>query len=149
VSRFLLDVNVLVALSWPEHEFHETVQDWFGRNARNGWATCPLTQAGFVRIVSNPAFSPRAVSPTEALQALALTVRHPAHEFWPDHITVVDALARFEGRLVGHQQVTDAYLLALAIEKKGKLATLDRSIVDLVDKRESGRGGVEVIHARC
>ena len=67
MSVFLLDANVLIALGWPEHEFHEAVLSWFSRNCRNGWATCPFTQAAFVRILSNPAFSPRALSLRNAL----------------------------------------------------------------------------------
>jgi len=134
-----------VALSWPEHKFHEVVQDWFGKNARKGWATCPLTQAGFIRIVSNPAFSPRAVPPAEALRALTLTLQHPAHQFWPDDLAVTDALARFGKRLVGHQQVTDAYLLGLAIAKQGKLATLDRSLVELLGRGETDATVVELL----
>src|ERR1700739_2018682 len=114
----LLDVNVLVALLWPDHTFHELVQGWFGRNARRGWATCPITQAGFVRIVSNPAFSVRAVSPSDALQALDLTLQHPAHQFWADDVPLSDALNVFEEPPLGHQQITDAYLLGLAINKK-------------------------------
>jgi uncharacterized protein len=145
MSCFLLDVNALVALSWPEHQFHEVVQDWFGKNARKGWATCPLTQAGFVRIVSNPAFSPQAVTPAEAVRALTLTLQHPAHQFWPDDLAVPDALSMFEKRLVGHQQVTDAYLLGLAIEKKGKLATLDRSVVELLGRGDANATAVELI----
>jgi len=142
---YLLDVNVLVALLWPEHKFHEIVQDWFGKHARKGWATCPLTQAGLVRIVSNPAFSPQAVPPVEALRALALSLQHPAHQFWHDDATVTDALAMFGKRLVGHQQVTDAYLLGLAIKKKGKLATLDRSLIELSGRGEAESTAVELI----
>lgn len=141
----LLDVNVLVALQWPDHKFHESVQAWFGKNARKGWATCPITQSGFVRIVSSPAFSQRAVSPPDALRVLELTLRHPAHRFWPDDLLLSDALGMFSKRLVGHQQVTDAYLLALAIRKKGRLATLDRSIVELLGAGDPRADAVELI----
>jgi uncharacterized protein len=149
MSGFLLDVNVLVALCWPEHEFHEAVQDWFARNVRKGWATCPLTQAGFVRIVSNPAFSPRAVPPVEALRALSVSLQHPAHQFWPDDVMVTDALATFGKRLIGHRQVTDAYLLGLAIKKRGKLATLDRSVGELLGRGEAGAIAVVLIAGRA
>ena len=128
----LLDVNVLVALHWPGHQFHRGAQDWFARNADRGWATCPFTQAAFVRIISNPAFSPRAVSPAEAIRALTTSLKHPAHRFWPDDITYADAVRSLGGRLVGHKQVTDAYLLGLALHKKGKLATLDRGLAALL-----------------
>src|ERR1700722_2309401 len=128
MKAHLLDVNVLLALSWPAHQRHSRVQAWFARNASKGWAPCPMVQAGFVRIASNPAFSPRAVSPQDALDALAVNTQHPAHQFWPDDISLVDGLATFKNRVVGHQQIIDAYLLALAIHHGGKLATLDKGI---------------------
>ena len=71
MTAFLLDVNVLIALMWPAHEGHARVQHWFRRNSRGGWATCPLTQAAFVRIIANPAFSPDAVTPQEATKLLS------------------------------------------------------------------------------
>jgi toxin-antitoxin system PIN domain toxin len=148
MSGFLLDVNVLVALLWPDHTFHELVQAWFGKNASRGWTTCPITQAGFVRIVSNPAFSVRAVSPSDALRALDLTLRHPAHQFWPDDVLLSDAVKGFESRLVGHQQITDAYLLGLAIHKKGRLATLDRSVIELFGRGDPRASAVELISGK-
>jgi len=105
VAAFLLDANVLIALAWPEHEFHERVGRWFAaRHSKSGWATCPITQAAFVRILSNPAFSPNALSV-------------------PDAVGVVGT------RLRGHQQVTEAYLLGLALQHRGRLATMDEGIV--------------------
>jgi toxin-antitoxin system PIN domain toxin len=145
MTGFLLDVNVLVALAWPGHEAHERVQVWFARNANQGWATCPFTQSAFVRIVSNPAFSPRAVSPQEALRTLSINLKHPGHRFWAADIAFGDAVSRFEPRLVGHQQVTDAYLLGLAVHKKGKLATLDRSLGALLDPKSAEQARVELI----
>jgi hypothetical protein len=133
MKAYLLDVNVLVALSWPAHQFHASVQRWFGRNAEKGWATCPIVEAGFVRIVSNPAFSPDAVSPADALDALRVTVQHPGHQFWADDISLPDALRNLETKLFGHQQITDAYLLALAIHHRGKLVTLDKQLVGLLE----------------
>ncbi len=132
MSAVLLDVNVLIALLWPAHEDHQRAQTWFGQNAGTGWATCPFTQAAFVRIVSNPAFSRDAVTPKEALNLLATNVRHKAHQFWADEIDLVSAVWPFVVRLSGHQQVTDAYLLGLARHKKGKLGTLDRTISELL-----------------
>jgi uncharacterized protein len=148
MSGLLLDVNVLVALLWPEHDFHELVQGWFGKHASNGWATCPITQAGFVRIVSNPSFSIQAVSPSDALRVLDLTLQHPAHQFWPDDMLLSDALTIFGKRLIGHQQVTDAYLLSLAIHKKGRLATVDRSIVELFSRDDPEAETVELISGK-
>jgi toxin-antitoxin system PIN domain toxin len=134
MTAYLFDVNVLIALAWPGHRFHNVAQGWFNRNADKGWATCPLVQAGFVRIVSNPAFSPRSVSVKEAIQALAISLKHPRHHFWADDIPIADGLAEVVNKIQGHQQVTDAYLLALAIKHRGKLATLDTKIAALGPK---------------
>jgi uncharacterized protein len=142
----LLDVNVLVALVWPGHQAFARVHRWFGRHATAGFATCPLTQAGFVRIVSNPAFSPRAVTPREAVAALATTVKHPGHQFWKDELPLEQAVRPFEQRLVGHQQVTDAYLLGLAVHHRGKLVTLDRATLALLPD-SSFRSSIELLEA--
>ncbi|MGH9511080.1 MAG: TA system VapC family ribonuclease toxin [Terriglobales bacterium] len=130
----LLDVNVLVALAWPEHEAHDRVQQWFLRKGRMGWATCPFTQAGFVRIVSNPSFSTHAVTPQEASRLLSANLNHPGHRFWRDEIAFTKAVQPFQARLRGHQQITDAYLLGLAAHLRGKLATLDERIGSLLAK---------------
>ena len=135
----LLDVNVLIALLWPPHEAHARAQRWFAQNARHGWATCAMTQAGFVRIVSNPIFSRRAVSPRDALEVLSGSLQHPAHHFWTEDIGVAEALTHFGRRLLGHQQITDAYLLGLAIQKKGRLATLDASLSSLLSDQSTAR----------
>jgi toxin-antitoxin system PIN domain toxin len=135
----LLDVNVLIALLWPPHEAHARAQRWFAQNARHGWATCAMTQAGFVRIVSNPIFSRSAVSPRDALEVLSGSLQHPAHHFWTEDIGVTEALAHFGRRLLGHQQITDAYLLGLAIQKKGRLATLDASLSSLLSDQSAAR----------
>ena len=128
MAPFLLDSNVLIALAWPEHEFHHKVGRWFARHSHAGWATCPFTQAAFVRILSNPAFSINALTPANALRVLESNLTLPSHRFWPDSISVVDALRNIEGRLTGHRQITDAYLVSLAIHHRGKLATLDQGI---------------------
>jgi uncharacterized protein len=103
-------------------------------------ATCPLVEAGFVRIVSNPAFSLRSVSVEQAIEALHSSFRSEAHQFWPDSISLPDATAALKSPLTGHQQITDAYLVALAMRNRGKLATLDRGIL-----RIAPAGVVEVI----
>jgi toxin-antitoxin system PIN domain toxin len=128
-AAFLLDANVLVALAWPEHEFHERVGRWFARHSRSGWATCPITQGAFVGILSNPAFSPNALSPANALRVLETNLSLPDHEFWPDSISVPDSIELTRTRLRGHQQITDAYLLGLALHHRGKLATMDEGTV--------------------
>lgn len=145
MTAALLDVNVLVALLWPAHEGHERAQNWFAKNAGAGWATCPMTQAGFVRIVSNPAFSRDAVTPKEAIELLAANMRHKAHQFWADEIDVVVAMVPLVERIKGHQQVTDAYLLGLARQKKGKLATMDKGVTELFAEKSMERNLVVVI----
>ena len=124
----LLDVNVLTALLWPAHEHHESAHRWFSARGNARWATCTLTQLGFVRIVSNPAFSRDALSPVAATTLLAENVTHSAHEFWTESLQVSAAIKRMEPRLQGYRQLTDAYLLALASHSKGVLATFDRGL---------------------
>jgi uncharacterized protein len=138
----LLDVNVLIALLWPAHEAHQKAQRWFEQHARQGWATCAITQAGFIRIVSNPSFSSRSVSPQDAALVLSGSLAHPAHIFWEEDLEVPSALAQFGRRLIGHQQVTDAYLLAFAVHKKGKLVTLDSSLGSLMPDAASARNSL-------
>jgi hypothetical protein len=144
VSAYLLDVNVLVAMAWPRHGAHGAVQQWLAREARKGWATCPFTQAGFVRIISNPAFSRDALAPQQALSLLRANLEHPFHQFWPAALTVHEALAKV-AKVVGHQQITDAYLLGLAIHNKGRLATLDRAVASLLPESSTAPARIEVI----
>jgi toxin-antitoxin system PIN domain toxin len=144
-AAYLLDVNVLIAMAWPTHRGHEKVQEWLARHAHEGWATCPLTQTGFVRILSNPAFSPNALSPAHALALLQANLGHPFHRFWADDLSFTQALESFQPHLAGHQQVTDGYLLGLAIHKKGKLATLDRGVLTLLREKSHDRSAVELI----
>jgi toxin-antitoxin system PIN domain toxin len=138
VAVTLLDVNVLIALIWPEHQFHQEALSWFDRNARHGWATCPITQMGFVRILSS---SPIINAPTvtEALRLLEPNLEHPTHEFWQDEIGLSSAINLTGAILQGHRQITDTYLLGLAMHRKGKLATFDHSIAALLPegKRKS------------
>jgi len=141
----LLDVNALIALFWSSHNFHPRMQGWFAANSGSGWATCAFTEAGFVRVVSNPMFSPRAVSPVEAIELLEGAVQHAGHRFWEDEVSVADATRSIRAHLIGHQQVTDAYLLGLAIHKEGKLVTFDRSIAALVPGHGGGASYLEII----
>ena len=118
---------------------------WFARHRGKGWATCPLTEAGFVRIVSNAAFSRDAVTPREAAGVLAANTAAKDHAFWPDELPFADAIAFAGARLVGHQQVTDAYLLGLAIRRRGVLATLDERIATLTEPRTKERKALEIV----
>lgn len=132
----LLDVNVLIALLWRPHEDHEKIQAWFAQESKAGWATCPFTEAGCIRILSNPALSKYAPSLQQALKLLNANLNHPSHVFWPDDLSVADAVAPMERLLVGHRQVTDAYLLGLAIRRKARLVTLDKSVSALLTKEK-------------
>jgi toxin-antitoxin system PIN domain toxin len=128
---------------WPAHEAHSRAHHWFARNARQGWATCPFTQAGFVRVISNPAFSPHAVTVQEALALLVSNLMHRDHRFWPDNLPLSKAAERF--RLVGHRQVTDAYLLGLAAHHRGKLATLDQGLCSMLPAGAKEAELIEII----
>ena len=145
MTAFLLDVNVLIALMWPAHESHAQVQAWFSRKSRQGWATCPFTQAAFVRIITNPAFSRDAVTPLEAVKLLGANLNHPSHRFWADEIGFVQATRPFAGQLAGHQQVADAYLLGLVMHKRATLATMDRALLALLPEKRSPGDFLEVI----
>ena len=141
----LLDVNVLIALLWPPHEAHDRAQRWFAQNARHGWATSAITQSGFVRIVSNPAFSRRGVSARDALAVLTGSLQHPSHHFWSEDIGLTEALVHVGRRPLGHQQITDAYLIGLTVHKKGRLATLDGSLPSLVSEDTGAKARVVLV----
>ena len=145
MNGYLLDTNLLIALLWTSHERHELAVKWFTRHRAKGWATCPITQAGFVRIVSNPAFSRDAVQPREAIQVLSANTIAKDHAFWPDELPVAEAVAFAGVRLMGHQQVTDAYLLGLAIRRGGVLATLDQRIAALTELKSAERKALEMV----
>lgn len=140
MKPYLLDVNVLLALAWPNHIHYTDAQSWFAAKARGGFGTCPMTQTGFVRISSNPGFTSQAVRCEEALAMLDRIVHLPKHEFWADDLTLRKAVERLPP-LAGHRQITDAYLIALASAHGGMLATLDRATLAL----GRGIGAVEAI----
>jgi toxin-antitoxin system PIN domain toxin len=146
VKAALLDINILTALLWPAHEHHEVAHRWFGDRANAPWATCSLTQLGFVRIVSNSAFSRDALTPVEALALLGENLAHPAHEFWTDSLQVPAAVKGMEARLQGFKQLTDAYLLALAHRRKGVLATFDRGLRTLAG--DAFLGSLDIVPTR-
>jgi len=131
VKTALLDLNILTALLWPAHEHHEAAHRWFSARGNAHWATCSLTQLGFVRVVSNPAFSRDALAPADAVALLRDNMNHPGHEFWTENLQLVAAVQAVEGSLRGYRQLTDAYLLALASRRKGILASFDRNLASL------------------
>jgi hypothetical protein len=147
MSVYLLDINVLVALFWTSHEQHEAAADWFQAQRRAEWATCPLTQAGFVRISANPRAFPEAPPPAKAIEVLEANLRHPRHRFWEDDIPLAAAVAPLGDLLAGHQQVTDAYLLGLAIHRGGTLATFDAGMAALVEPKSIYSRSIEILDA--
>lgn len=124
-SRSLLDVNALVALAWPNHVHHGAITEWFGETGRDGWATCPMTQAGFVRVSSNRRVIPDARSVGEAVEHLRRLCDVGDHAFWSDEIAWTDPAGPASGRVQGYRQVTDAHLVALAARRGGTLVTFD------------------------
>ncbi len=141
MTPYLLDTNVLIALAWPNHVHHREALGWFTRKAAPAFRTCPVTETGFVRISSNPAFSPAAVTPADALALLARITQLPGHAFWPDDLPLVSAFPP-EMVLSHHRHVTASYLLALAGAHDGTVATLDRGLLGLA-RQSPGR--VELI----
>jgi toxin-antitoxin system PIN domain toxin len=143
--RYLLDVNLLIALSWPTHVDHDIAQSWFRRKGRSGWASCPLNQLGFVRISSNPKFVDGAVSPQEAIALLHSVSILRNHQFWPDGLNLVESELIPFCHLVGHRQLTDAYLIGLARKNKGKVASLDPGMRSLLPDPHEQRKYLEII----
>jgi uncharacterized protein len=125
---YLLDVNLLLALCDPQHMHHELAHQWFSAVGKPSWATCPITENGFIRIASHPSYpnSPGDASRTTAI--LRTFCQSGGHHFLQDNISLTDvSLFRFSPALTA-KQTTDIYLLGLAVKHDGKLATLDRSI---------------------
>jgi uncharacterized protein len=125
---FLLDVNLLIALVDPQHVAHEAAHSWFDAEGRSDWATCPLTENGLVRIISQPNYTNFLGSAAAALKLLGTLYRLGNHSFWPDSISLLDAALIDPAKLATSSQVTDTYLLALAVANNGRLATLDRRL---------------------
>jgi toxin-antitoxin system PIN domain toxin len=142
----LLDVNVLLAMLWPRHSFFRQAGSWFAKNYANGWASCPVSQAGFVRLYAQRAVTGLDISAREALDVLDKNCAPSFHHvFWPQESSLLDLLPEIRRRLVGHKQVTDAVLLDLAIRKGGRLVTLDRRVANLLPADSPHRNAIEVI----
>jgi toxin-antitoxin system PIN domain toxin len=127
VRRALLDVNVLLALLDSDHVDHERAGEWLDAEVEAGWASCPVTENGFVRIISQPRY-PSPISPSRAVELLAAAQGGRYHAFWPCDVSLLDPRVVDRSRLHGARQVTDAYLLALAVAHGGRLVTFDRSL---------------------
>lgn len=125
--RALLDVSVLLAAFDTGHIFHARAISWWVANKEQGWASCPLTENGFVRIITQARY-PRRVSIADAAAALRSQIAEPGHELWPDDASILDTAMIDHSRLLGPHQLTDVYLLALAVKHSGRLVTLDTAI---------------------
>ena len=123
---YLLDVNVLIALVDTKHVHHETVVEWFWQHHVDGWATCPITENGFIRILGHLNYPNGPQSADAARSLLVAVCAQPGHQFWADAVSI-RSLARYP-ELPISKHLTDYYLLASAIEKRAKLATLDKRI---------------------
>lgn len=125
--RALFDVNALIALFDRDHVGHRRVRSWLSEHIEAGWASCAVTQNGFVRVVSQPAY-PNPVTPAEAVARLSRATGTAHHEYWTRGVSLVDERVVSRDHVLGHRQITDVYLLALAVASGGRLVTLDRSI---------------------
>lgn len=122
--RALLDVNVLIALLDQAHIGHARAHRWLADQGRKGWASCPITQNGCIRVMSQPAY-PGALPAAAVAARLAEAAQHESHQFWPDDISLLSPGAIVWSRVLGHRQVTDNYLLALAVRHQGRFVTFD------------------------
>ena len=125
--RALLDVNVLIALLDADHTLHERASRWFADHAAEGWASCPITQNGCIRIMSNQSY-PNALPVQAVMKRLADACEESVHEFWPDEVSLLDPDVFDSTRIHGPRQLTDIYLLALAVEHEGRFVTFDAGI---------------------
>jgi len=125
--RALLDVNVLIALLDQAHPHHDAALDWLKANAKHGWASCPITQNGCIRIMSQAAY-PGARPVARIILRLSDALNHSAHVFWPDDASITDTKIVDATRVHGARQITDTYLLALAVRHAGRLVSFDAGI---------------------
>ena len=139
----LLDVNVLLALVWDGHVHHGNAHQWFRAQGTRAWATCAITQLGLVRLLSNPRITAASVTPLDAVEVLRRLVAAKGHQYWDDAPAVTSLAAFSHVGLVGHRQVTDAYLLSLAALRKGALVTFDQGLAAFA--RAGKVGQVELI----
>lgn len=125
--RALFDVNVLIALFDPAHIHHHMAHSWIETHRKAGWATCPITQNGCVRVLAQPKY-PNSIPVTDAIRRLGSAISQPEHAFWNDDLSIVDAIHFNTDRILSSKQITDLYLLALAVQNGGRLITFDKAI---------------------
>lgn len=143
---YLLDVNVLIALIDRKHVNHDLAHRWFADHGNAAWATCPLTENGVLRIVGHARYANTPGSPAAVLPALTSLCALPGHVFWPDDISMIGDGHVAVTKLLTSAQLTDTYLLALAVSKKGQFATLDSRIA--CQAVPGGKDALQVITAK-
>jgi toxin-antitoxin system PIN domain toxin len=125
--RALLDVNVLIALLDADHTLHAKATAWFAGRAQSGWASCPITQNGCIRIMSHTSY-PNALPIRAIVERLTEACSSSVHELWRDDVSLLDADIVDPARIHGPRQLTDVYLVALTVRHKGCFVTFDNSI---------------------
>lgn len=140
---FLLDVNVLVALIDPNHVHHATTHAWAAQHTPQGWATCPIVENGVIRIVGHPNYPLEGApgSPPKVAKLLGRLRGAPGHVFWADDVSLFDADLIDIDAVLHSRHITDSYLLALAVKRDGRFASLDRRL-----RTDAVRGGDEALH---
>lgn len=128
IRRNLLDLNVLIALTDDSHQHYKRAWDWLRIPGQQSWGICPLTESGYVRVTTNPAAHSGARTLAKSSAVLTELTREPGYCYWPISESWATLTAPFADRIFGHQQVTDAYLLGLAIKEDGVLVTFDRGL---------------------
>jgi toxin-antitoxin system PIN domain toxin len=136
--RALFDVNVLISILDEQHVHHWVAHEWWAANQSDGWATCPLTENGMVRIMSQPTYK-NPIAATFAVDLLAEQVERTDHAFWPADLSLRDTEVFDPARILGPNQIADAYLLGLAATHGGRLVTFDQAIPLRAVRRASGR----------
>lgn len=127
--KALLDINFIIALLDPDHSFHERAHAWWSKHGKDGWASCPLTENGVIRIMSNPGYSRKMqFSPGDLIGRLHQFADQTDHEFWGDTISLRDETVFARNLIHSSRQLTDLYLLALAVIHQGCLVTFDERI---------------------
>lgn len=132
--RALLDINVIIALLDSAHVMHRAACGWMEQAVDHGWATCPMTENGVMRIMSQPAY-PNGRPAQQVVQRLAEVCGHPSHQFWPETISLLHPGRIHWQQILGSRQITDAYLLALAVAQGGRFVSFDQRIgIEVVPK---------------
>ena len=146
MASHLLDVNALIALLWEDHQFRDTMAHWFARQARHGWSTCAITESGFIRVMSQPALAQHGRTLAELADLLADNTVQRSHSRLPLDFGFADVMSCCTGGVVGHRQITDAYLLTAAMRAGMKLLTFDSGLGTLLASSAERSAHIELLH---